>query len=233
MAWRAACDRAEAGRTARPVELAKQLAERRQAQTEEEIRSRTEAFRDNTAARRQSNHGKAQDGGTNKELPEVPVNGKRSQTPVPPMLPRVLVDPQDLELINPEGRIEEGSDGGGGGKAKGKKLMEPSKKGKSPSNRVSYRAYTDLDRETVGMDLFKKLFGSDREDMTDLRTQRGVGADAIDDLRRFFELKVHAGAEPDQVKLTNAEVRRALSTDDYFLVVVSDVEGADAVPRSE
>ena len=235
MAWRAACDRAEAGRTARPVELAKQLAERRQAQTEEEIRSRTEAFRDNTAARRQSNRGKAQDGGTNKELPEVPVNGKRSQTPVPPMLPRVLVDPQDLELINPEGRIEEGSDGdgggGGGGKAKGKKLMEPSKKGKSPSNRVSYRAYTDLDRETVGMDLFKKLFGSDREDMTDLRTQRGVGADAIDDLRRFFELKVHAGAEPDQVKLTNAEVRRALSTDDYFLVVVSDVEGADARPK--
>ncbi len=81
------------------------------------------------------------------------------------------------------------------------------------------------------MDLFRKAFGSDREDLTDLRTQRGVGADAIDDLGRFFALKVHAGAEPDQVKLTNAEVRRALSTDDYFLVVVSEVEGADARPR--
>ena len=235
MAWRVACDRAEAGGTARPVELAKQLAERRQAQTEEEIRSRTEAFRDSAAARRLSNRGNAQDGGANKELPEVPANGQRSQTLVPPVLPRVLVDPQDLELTYPEGRIEEGSDGdgdgGGSGKPEGKKLKEPSKKGKSPASRVSYRAYTDLDKETVGMDLFRKLFGSDREDITDLRTQRGVGADAIDDLRRFFELKVHAGAEPDQVKLTNAEVRRALSTDDYFLVVVSDVEGDDARPK--
>ncbi len=152
---------------------------------------------------------------------------------MPPLLPRVLVDPQDLELTYPEGRIEEGSvgDGGRGGKLEGKKLKEPLRKGKSPNNRVSYRAYTELDKETVGMDLFKKLFGSDREDITDLRTQRGVGADAIDDLRRFFELKVHAGAEPDQVKLTNAEVRRVLSTDDYFLVVVSDVEGADARPK--
>lgn len=231
MAWRAACDRAEAGRTARPVELAKQLAERRQAQTEEDIRSRTEAFRDSAAARRRTNHSKAQDGGANKELLEVPVNEKRSQTPVPPMLPRVLVDPQDLKLTYPEGRIEEGSDDDARGKPKGKKLKEPSKKGKSPANRVSYRAYTDLDKETVGMDLFMKLFGSDREDITDLRNQRGVGADALDNLRRFFELKVHAGGEPDQVKLTNAEVGRALSTDDYFLVVVSDVEGADARPK--
>ena len=148
-------------------------------------------------------------------------------------MPRILVDPHDLELTFPEGMIDEGNDGGGGrgGKQERKKLKEPSKKSKSPANRVSYRAYTDLDKETVGMDLFRKAFGSDRDDITDLRTQRGVGADAIDDLRRFFELKVHAGAEPDQVKLTNAEVRRALSTDDYFLVVVSEVEGADARPR--
>ena len=233
MAWRVACDRTEAGRTARPVELAKQRAERRKAQTEEEIRSRTEAFRASAAARRHINRGYAQDGGANKGLPEVFVNEMRNQTPVQPMLPRVLVDPQDLELTYPEGRIEEGSDGdgGGGGKPKGKKPNEPSKKSKGPANRVSYRAYTDVDKETVGMELFKKLFGSDREDITDLRTQRGVGADAIDDLRRFFELKVHGGSEPDQVKLTNAEVRRALSTDDYFLVVVSDVEGADARPK--
>ena len=231
MAWRSACERATAGNKARPIELAEQLAERRKAQTAEEIRSRAEAFRDSAAGSRHSNRGNAQDGGGTKEPPAIPDNGKGSQPPVPPAVPRILVDPHDLELTFPEGMIEEGNDGDGGGKQERKKLKEPSKKSKSPANRVSYRAYTDLDKETVGMDLFRKAFGSDREDITDLRTQRGVGADAIDDLRRFFELKVHAGAEPDQVKLTNAEVRRALSTDDFFLVVVSEVEGADARPR--
>ena len=231
MAWRAACDRAAAGNTARPLELAEQLAERRQAKTEEEIRSRTEAFRESAAERRRSDHGTAQDGGGIKEPPAIPANGKGSQPPIQLAVPRVLVDPQDLEPTYPEGRIDDGSNGDGGGKQPGKKLREPSKKSKSPANRVSFRAYTELDKETVGMELFRKVLGSDRGDLTDLRTQRGVGADAVDDLRRFFELKVHAGAEPDQVKLTNAEVMRALSTEDYFLVVVSDVEGADARPR--
>ena len=72
---------------------------------------------------------------------------------------------------------------------------------------------------------------SDHDEISDLRNQRGVGADAIDELQRFYELKVSAGAEPDQVTLTNAEVKRALTTPDFFLVVVSGVEGTDAQPK--
>jgi hypothetical protein len=37
--------------------------------------------------------------------------------------------------------------------------------------------------------------------MRDLRAQHGVGADAVDALERFFELKVYAGAEPDRIML--------------------------------
>ena len=81
------------------------------------------------------------------------------------------------------------------------------------------------------MELFTMLLGSDRDEIADLRAQRGVGADAVDELRRFYELKVSAGAEPDTIRLTNAEVKRALSTQDFFLVVVSGVEGVDARPK--
>ncbi len=37
--------------------------------------------------------------------------------------------------------------------------------------------------------------------MVDLRTQHGVGADAIDALDRFYELKVYRHDEPDTIRL--------------------------------
>ena len=52
----------------------------------------------------------------------------------------------------------------------------------------------------------------------------------MDQLNRFYELKVSAGDEPNSVTLTNAELQRARSTPHFFLVVVSRVEGADARP---
>jgi hypothetical protein len=58
-----------------------------------------------------------------------------------------------------------------------------------------------------------------------------VGADAIDDLNRFFELKVHLGDEPDTIQLEESQIRRALSTPDFFLVIVSNIEGANARPK--
>jgi hypothetical protein len=74
------------------------------------------------------------------------------------------------------------------------------------------------------------VLSSDRDELVDLRAQRGVGADAVDELENYYEFKVNAGAELDRVTLTHAEVQRALSTPDFFLVVVSGVEGVDARP---
>ena len=82
------------------------------------------------------------------------------------------------------------------------------------------------------MRLVRMLLSSDRDEIVDLRIQRGVGADAIDSMERFFELKVSAGAEPDGVLLTRSEVQRAMSTDKYFLIVISGVEGVDAKPKA-
>ena len=51
-------------------------------------------------------------------------------------------------------------------------------------------------------ELLRRVLGSDLDQIVDLRTQRGVGADAIDELKNYYELKVSAGSEPDQVTLT-------------------------------
>jgi hypothetical protein len=75
------------------------------------------------------------------------------------------------------------------------------------------------------------VLASDADDMRDLRAQHGVGADAVDALERFFELKVYAGAEPDRITLEDAQIRRAISTPNFFLVVVSGVEGESAAPK--
>ncbi len=74
------------------------------------------------------------------------------------------------------------------------------------------------------------VLSSERDDIVDLRTQCGVGADAMDQLKRFYELKVSAGDEPNSIMLTNAELQRARSSPHFFLVVVSRVEGVDARP---
>jgi hypothetical protein len=58
-----------------------------------------------------------------------------------------------------------------------------------------------------------------------------LGADAIDELRQYFELKVYAGAEPDHIVLEDSQIRRALATESFFLVVVSGLEGATASPK--
>ena len=58
-----------------------------------------------------------------------------------------------------------------------------------------------------------------------------MGADAIDAMDQFFELKVHAGSEPDHINMTASEVQRARTTPGFFLAVVSGVEGADARPN--
>ena len=53
----------------------------------------------------------------------------------------------------------------------------------------------------------------------------------MDELERFYELKVSAGGEPNEVTLTSAEWQRAISSPDFFLVVVSGVEGVESRPR--
>jgi hypothetical protein len=231
-AWLAAWDEAEAGHRAEIVKLA--------ARREEEARQLRERSNAERMSNLQQDIASRHSGGSQappvepKPRPAAPVTPVTAPAPPPPPT-RQLINVDSYVLANPEGEVtekEETSHTNGGGTPNPKPPTEPdpsrrrqSGKGRAPAG------YTPTDKETVGLELVRRVLAGDDDQVVDIRHQHGVGADAIDGLRRFYELKVHAEAEPDVIRLTNAEVERALSTPDFFLVVVSNVESGAGGPQ--
>jgi hypothetical protein len=231
-AWLAACIAAEEGRTGPRLRLAAEEAAAERATREREMAERAAALGEEIA-KRQKGRRKGPADRTKKDS----FSGDQGRAESPKTSegrPRALVDPTTLVVLNPEGR--RGDKAGStatdrsGGRSKGP-LRPPDRSGRAPRGGTGLPTFTPLDKESVGMAIVRTVLAGDEEEIADLRAQHGVGADAIDKLDRFFELKVHLGDEPDVVRLEESEVRRALSTPDFFLVVVSGVEGADARPR--
>jgi hypothetical protein len=81
------------------------------------------------------------------------------------------------------------------------------------------------------MRLVRRVLGGDEQEIVDIRHQHNVGADAVDQLRNFYELKVQSGPIPDEISLTRAEFLLAQETNDWFLVVVGNVEQGNAEPE--
>lgn len=153
-------------------------------------------------------------------------------------LPRLLVEPDELDVHNDDGELV-GERGVGSslttrssrpprGKPKEPRADDPKK---TPVGGRGRPNYTDEERERVGLDLVRRILGGDEQTVIDIRHQRSVGADAIDGLRNFFELKVHSGPIPNDISLTRDEYLLARETDDFFLVLVGNVEKSDADPE--
>jgi hypothetical protein len=66
--------------------------------------------------------------------------------------------------------------------------------------------------------------------IADLRARRGVGADAMDDLRQLFEIKMASGLMPNEVTLTQAQALAAQAPD-FFLAIVKGLEDGN-IPLS-
>jgi hypothetical protein len=157
-----------------------------------------------------------------------------------PKQTRRLVDPDSLNLKNEDGEIVGGPPAGLGEPA-GKKPTTPSSRPRDPdpSNPKTpsvdggrgIKNYTEEERESAGLALVRRVLGGDDEQIVDIRHQRNVGADAIDDLKNFFELKVYAGPIPETISLTNSEFHRAQQTERFFLVVVGNVEQGGMDPE--
>jgi hypothetical protein len=230
-AWRTAWDEAEAGKHAADLVLASEQAAKAAAQTEVDIEARTAAVREQIKSRHQ--RGASEVGHPGKpEIPK-PTAGHRVAEASGPT--RTLVDPNALQLRDPKGRLV-GSVRGGNGPKSGdskpsRRLVPPKRGGAGPRSHAAPPGYTPVSRETIGLDLVRRVLGSDADQISDLRAQHGVGADAVDELDQFYELKVSAGPEPDRVTLTDSEVQRALTEPGFFLVVVSEVEGSRACPK--
>jgi hypothetical protein len=235
-AWLAACSAALAGREAQRLVSAAEQAANEEAKTTNDIAVRLADFRDKTAAKHAMLATVTESGDSTDGVERSLTNSSpplRLTDTNPTRLNRVLVDPEKLRLVDIRGEISSPVK---------KKTTEPSKSaatdlvvprhgGAPPHDGSNPPSYTALSKETIGLTLTRKVLASDAKEMMDLRAQHGVGADAVDTMHRFFELKVYAGAEPDRITLEDTQIRRAMSTPQFFLVVVSGLEGANATPK--
>jgi hypothetical protein len=81
------------------------------------------------------------------------------------------------------------------------------------------------DRDKMALDAVRRALRLDVPQLNDLRAARGVGVDAIDELRQCYEIKMSSSAGvPTDVTLTASEVEAARNDDDFFLAVVSGLE---------
>lgn len=81
------------------------------------------------------------------------------------------------------------------------------------------------DRERMALDAVRRALQLDVKQFNDLRAVRGVGVDAIDELRQCYEIKMSSGAGmPSDVTLTASEVEAARNDEDFFLAIVSGLE---------
>ncbi|MEA3051888.1 MAG: hypothetical protein QOG72_791 [Sphingomonadales bacterium] len=81
------------------------------------------------------------------------------------------------------------------------------------------------DRERMALDAVRCALRLDVKQLNDLRAARGVGVDAIDELRQCYEIKMSSGAGiPNDVTLTASEVEAARDDENFFLAIVSGLE---------
>ncbi len=242
-AWLAACDSARSGREALLLELASERQKEEETQRAAAIAARMTALQNETQMAHNQRPRFRTDApppilaSPSHTAPSTP-NPLSSQAPSS----RSLVNPSRYRLVDPRGLSNgvphnEGSSSvntdnrvANGGAAP-KALPAPNLMGLPPHEYSRPRPYSEVAKESIGLDFVRRVFTSDEKEIRDLRAQRGVGADAIDALDRFFELKVYAGLEPDRIVLEESQIRRAMSTPNFFLVVVSELEGENASPK--
>ena len=116
-------------------------------------------------------------------------------------------------------------------------LRSPSSFGPGVSGSIEGRAraeYTTQELQDTGHRLLEAFLRiTDNVQIRDLQRRRGIGADAVDELMRYFEMKAFSGPAPDVVVLTANEAKRAhIVGDDFFLVVIEGLEeGYETVLR--
>jgi hypothetical protein len=95
------------------------------------------------------------------------------------------------------------------------------------------KAYSTEELQGLGLVALQKAINGELSGLRDFQHLRGVGADALDRLRRFFEMKSTAGPMTNQVPLTVNEFKRAVEEKGkFYLAVVSGLEvGYETVVR--
>ena len=84
------------------------------------------------------------------------------------------------------------------------------------------------DREYLALQAVRRALRLNPDEIRDVRKKRGIGVDAIDELRHCYEIKMCSSPEfPSEVTLTASEVDAARNDPDFFLAVVAGLEDDD------
>ena len=243
-AWLAALHKEREGQRVRALELASERAARETQDAEEQMKRlrslQTEVAETASKRTTKKKHASAE---------PAPATGA-SVPSTSPRTPRHLVDIAALVVTDAAGRIvnetdartprrgdkaKKGETGSGTGKTGGPpatpETANPDRTKAGPKRSTSYRAYSDGEKERLGLRVASRVLAGDADALHDIRNQRNVGADAIDELGRFYELKVFANDEGDTITLEPSQIARAMTEPKFFLVIVSGLEGKHARPQ--
>ena len=88
------------------------------------------------------------------------------------------------------------------------------------------------DREDLALEAVRRALRLDPDKIQDVRKKRGIGVDAIDELRQCYEIKMCSSPEfPAEVSLTPSELDAAKNDPDFFLAVIAGLEDDDKFLR--
>lgn len=151
-----------------------------------------------------------------------------SASPPEPAVPRRLKDFNTIKI----GSVDITNASATRGKLRpGRKraLKEPGNRGTDigsrRANKSASRGYTDNDREQLALRLLAAVIADHKTKLKDFTRLPLVGADAGDELKRFFEIKAYSGDMPDSVAIEMSEILRARSAGkDFYLAVIAGLE---------
>ncbi|HEX6706092.1 MAG TPA: hypothetical protein VF169_15125 [Albitalea sp.] len=224
-AWLAACEKAEDGIAAEEIIAAEEAAKLEAERLEQKMNERARQMQAELANRKVAKAGKPA------KPAATPAPRALEPAPSPQLKPRVLVDPRKLQLKNPRGEVVAKAQPPASSEGRPPAPLPAPRSSSSPSrDSKSLPTFSGKTKETLGMELVERALQYDEGEWRDLRSQMRLGADAVDEESRFYELKVFSGGEPNTIHMTESEVLRAQSTDKFYLVIVSNLEGETAKP---
>ncbi len=113
----------------------------------------------------------------------------------------------------------------------GTPLPQPRPGGARPRCHASPLGYAGHHKEELVIQALRRILQEQGVELDDQRGASGVGADAYDSTGRYYEIKAHGRAVPDELTLTRSEFVRAWSEgENYTLVIASHLEKGAGKP---
>jgi hypothetical protein len=140
--------------------------------------------------------------------------------------------PEAGSITRPEPETGRPDGGGAEDRSRERRSGAPDQSTPAPKKPLTRRTVLPpmTEREQLAFDAVQAALSIGLQEIADLRTRRGIGADAMDDLRQLYEIKMDSGELSNEITLTKTEAQAAQDPD-FFLALVAGLEDG-GVPLS-